>query len=214
MITLIGCKSTATDTPDVRGKVALISEALDFAAAAEFYRARQLTQQVLDEDPSDADAQQLMAEIIDSEIALQKDAFEKKTVDEFTSDEKEDAAKTWLERSEGLLGAKQYEQAILAAERVFLYEPNNVKASQLIDQIKKEAREAGQEESLILQQHYDEEIQIRVQRYRKQVRIWIEEEKWGAAKLAAEKILLLAPRDHEALKLYEEIKQQKGHRSP
>ena len=208
MLLVEGCQTAAPQSDYASQKMILLSEALDFMKAGEFYRARQITQQVLEQEPQDLDAQKLMAEIIDGEIAVQKEVFETKAPEEFTLEEKQDAVKTWMERSDALVVAGEYEQALLAAERVFLYEPDHVGASQLIDRIKKEAREMGRAESLILQQRYKEEIDIRVERYREQAKEWMNNGRFGMARLAVEKILLLAPKDREATRLYEAIKAQ------
>jgi len=212
MLAVQGCQTNSRESR-YSEKVLLLSDALEFSKAGEFYRARQLTQEVLDKDPDDTDAQQIMSEIIDAEIALQREAFETKVTEEFTSEETSMAISTWLERSRALLYAKQYEQALLAAERVFLYDQGNIEASRLMDQIKKMARDAGHEQSLIMQQRYEDEIQTRVKQYHIQAKTWMESGRWGAARLAIEKILLLDPKDREATQLYEEIKEKIKQRS-
>ncbi len=206
MMSLSGCQSS-NRIYGQSDKVLILSDAIEHLKAGEFYEARQLVESVLDQTPYDADAQKVMAEIIDAEIATQKDALEAKVKEELTEGEENQMVSTWLERSHGFLRAGQYEQALLAAERVFIYQPDNLEASKLIDQIKEKARAEGKEASLILQRRYDEEIELRVQRYWEQALTWKEEGKLGAAKMAVQKILLLDPKDKKAVVLYEQIKQ-------
>ena len=52
----------------------------------------------------------------------------------------------------------------------------------------------------------NQEVQDRVAVYKQQAQTWIEEGKFGAARLAAEKALLLKPEDDDTLKLLDEIK--------
>ncbi|HXV27453.1 MAG TPA: hypothetical protein VD913_00665 [bacterium] len=206
-----GCKSTPVDPlladSFTHNYPLMIQEARESMAMGEFYRAQQITKKILENQPNDRAAENLMAEIIDGEIARQRESFDTRVREELTDDEKSMSAKTWLERSQALLSVRQYDEALLAAERVFLYDPDNLRASQLIDQIRDKAYKEGKGESLILKQIYEGEIQERLARYREQAGVWIEEGKWGAAKLAVEKILILAPEDREGLALYDKVKE-------
>ena len=65
-----------------------------------------------------------------------------------------------------------------------------------------------------MQRRYEEEIEIRVERYREQAQVWKEEGRLGAAKMAVQKILLLEPKDRNAVVLYEEIKKEIKERYP
>ncbi|MBI3306623.1 MAG: hypothetical protein HYZ84_02285 [Candidatus Omnitrophica bacterium] len=177
--------------------------------AGELYEARRITKSVLEKKPGDETAQKLMAQIIDQEIAREKEAFEPKAIEEFTKNEKLDEAKIWLDRSKTLLSIRQYGEALLAAEKVFLYDPENSEASRLIDEIKQKAHREGKSDLLFLKHNAEDEIRGRVETYRKQARQWVADGKWGAARLAVEKILLLVPEDKEALRLYEQIRTHK-----
>jgi len=209
---MAGCKATPVEsavlTPGAH-YLLMIEEARQALAQGEFHQAQQITKKVLENQPNDAQAEILMAEIIDGEIARQRDIFDTKAQEELTDKERRDEAKTWLERSQMLFNVRQYDEALLAAEKVFLYDPDNLKASQLIDQIRGKAYQEGKGQSLILRQIYEGEIQERVERYREQARAWVDEGKWGAAKLTLEKILILAPEDREALALYEKVKEHR-----
>ncbi len=209
---MTGCKATTTEAVALNSSThypLMIQNARESLAKGEFHEAQQMTKKVLENQPNDAQAEKLMAEIIDGEIARQREIFDSKAREELTEQERSDQAKTWLERSQILFSVRQYDEALLAAEKVFLYDPDNLKASQLIDQIRSKAYKEGKGQSLILRQIYEGEIQERVERYREQARAWVEAGKWGAAKLAVEKILILAPEDREGLALYEKIKEHR-----
>lgn len=187
-------------------KERLLLAAREALASEEYYRARMLTRQVLEMEPGDEMAEKLMAQILDEEIARQKEAFENKAPEELIPEERAQQVKTWVERAEAFYAHNQYEQALLAAEKVFLYDSDNQQASRLIDQIRQAALRDGKGEVLILKQMAQDEIRDRVGRYRTQAKAWMQAGQWGAARLAVEKILLLSPQDPEALKLYEQIK--------
>lgn len=184
----------------------LLGQARNALAGGDVTEARRLTQQVLAKEKNAEQAQQVMAQILDQEIARQKEMVETTAIEEYTPNEKDDLAKTWLERSKSYLSFKQYDEALLAAEKVFLYDPTNTQASKLVDEIKKRAYDEGKGDSLILKQMYQTEIRGRIRRYHRQAKQYIKNGQWGAARITVEKTLLLAPDDPEALKLYQQIK--------
>ena len=183
-------------------------EARDLLEAGELYRARKLTESLLRERPGDPETEELMAKILEKEIVRQKEAFESKPPEESTKEEKKAAVRTWLERSEAYTQIGQYDLAIEAAEKVFLYEPENEKASRLIDETKGKAVKEGRKEDLIRQRMLRDEAEARLERYREQTQEAVQAGRWGVAKVAVEKILLLAPEDPDALKLQERIEAQ------
>lgn len=187
----------------------LLGQARNALAGGDVTEARRLTQQVLAKEDNAEQAQQVMAQILDQEIARQKEMIETTALEEYTPDEKDDLVKTWIERSKSYLSFKQYDEALFAAEKVFLYDPANAQASKLIDEIKKRAYDEGKGDSLILKQMYQTEIHGRIRRYHHQAKQHIKKGQWGAARITVEKILLLAPDDSEALKLYQQIKDHK-----
>ena len=202
-------------------KVPTIS-ALDEARMAyehgEYYKARIQVQNILAKDPENTAAQQLMGDVLDKEIARQKDAVmagsPNNTHDD--SDEKSDDVnrveiKNWIDRSKTLLHQKQYDLALFAAEKVFIYDANNHEASLLIDDIKEEAVKDGKAESLFLSKMYKEEIGERVKNYRSEARDMINENKSEQAKFTLQKILMLEPEDPEALKLFRDLQQKEAH---
>ena len=201
-----GCRTLSIDHPTPS-----LSKVQKYMETGELYRARKMMASYLLQHPEDSGAPKIMAEIIDLEIARHKDLLEEKVVEEFSVDEKDIEARNWLERAQMLFELKQYDEAALAAEKVFLYDPENLKASELIDRIKNRALLEGRREIVLRQQIAHSEIQDRVLEYLKQTEAWIRSGRWGAAKLAVEKILLLDPENKEGLGLHDQIRaHQKG----
>lgn len=171
------------------------------------FEARRWASEALTMRPNSLEAQKLIAEIIDREIVLEKSSHTPQAVEEMSADERRLQIKTWLERSRGFLQAHEFEQAILAAEQIFLLDPENREASRQIDEIKIRVRELGKDETLILEDVYKEEIQTRLERYDRQAETWLDTNRLGAARLTIEKMLLLDPenaRAHALLALLEE----------
>jgi tetratricopeptide (TPR) repeat protein len=174
----------------------------------ELYRARKTTQAVLKRQPSNPEAQALMARIIDREIERHKELFETQVVEEMEDDVKSEEVRTWLERGETLYKLKQYDEAVLATEKVFLYDPDNARASRLIDKIRGAAIKEGKQELTLKREFVRTEIRGRVSDYIEQARRWMAEGKWGAAKLAVEKTLLLEPDHQEAREMQKKIRKR------
>lgn len=208
LVVMVGCIG-ASPKPLSESRARLLSEAREALASEEFYKARQLAGKALERNPQDAEAEQLMATIFSEELARHKEVQDSKAREELTAEEGSQEVKTWLERARGFLAGGRYEDALVAAEKVFLFEPGNQEASQLVDEIRKSAGREGRRGELLVRQLTEEEIQSRVDRYRAQAKAWIRSGHWGAARLAVQKILLLAPGDREAIRLYEEIQAQK-----
>mgnify|MGYP000372927017 CR=1 FL=1 len=188
-------KSAGSDVIDVEAAV----------DAGEYYRARKMVSRLLEDDPYNAEYQLLMAEVLEKEIAQQKEAFDTKVPEELDDEENATQAKTWLERAQELFRRSQYEESLSAAENVFNYDPTNVEASELIDQIHKKAQEEGKTQQIVMKRIHRDEMAIRSQRYREQLKTLIEKKQWSKAKLTAEKIMLLDPQDKEAVRLHEQI---------
>lgn len=201
----IGCKALS-GTGGLSGYETSIDIARLHMEAGEHYQAKKMTQAILDEDPESKEALVLMGEIINQEIALHHETFDEvKAPEEFSSPEQEGQIKTWLERSEAFFSLGQLDRAQAAAEKVFLYDPTNLQASQLVDKIRKENIRQGKHGLSVRQAMARDELGVRVERYRKNARELIEEEKWGAAKHTVQKILLLSPEDPEGLSLQKTI---------
>lgn len=206
---MVSCRSAGSFLPAAADRSFVIQESRDSLERGEFFRARQLAGKILQEDPGDFEAQKLMAEILDREIAGQREVLGSKFVEDYSDAERTAEARTWLERAESLLSLGEYEQAVLAAEKVFQYEPGNIRASALMDRIRREAQAEGKAESIWLKKMYAGESTERVNLYLGQARDWIREGRTGAARLAVEKALLLQPENREALKLYGTLESQR-----
>lgn len=185
-----------------------VKKAKRYFDSREYYKARTTLQKVLNKTPHDAEAQKLMAQILDKEIERQKEQLLPQAIEEMNSDEKQQEIKTWLERSQTLFSMKQYDMALFAAEKVFLYDYENNEASELIDRIKGQALKEGKADTLFIHKMYKEEIADRLARYRNQGKELLDEGQFGQARFTAEKILLLEPEDPQALSLLGQILSQ------
>jgi len=202
---LVGCKALTHGSGPMESSL-LLHRANDHLEAGEYFEARKWAKKALTQEPEDAEAQKLMAKILEQEISRHKSIFDGKALEEFSSEENQMEIRTWLERSESRLAVRQYDQALLAAEKVFLYDSDNLQASMLIDKIRAQAYRDGKREGLILDEMRRDEISERVARYRRQAREGIEKGQWGYASLAVNKIRILSPEDPVALALEKQIK--------
>ena len=195
----VSCSASRTQAPLSyearlkRAEVALKGEKI--------LEARKWAGEALTLKPERLEGQKLMAKILDREIAREKSLSRRDTLEELSSQEKRLQVKTWLERAQGFLEINQFDEALLAAEQVFLLDPENPEASRWVDEIKDKARKQGQEESLFLKDLYTQEIHLRIQRYTQQAETWLREGRWGAARLAIEKILFLDPKNRSGHRL-------------
>lgn len=210
---LSGC-AALSQNGGARDREARLHEVESLLDQGELYRAKKRSEEVLVADPESERAQKLMAQILDEEIARHKEAFEPRVIEEYSSQEKSRETRTWLERGRLLLEVKQYNEALLAAEKVFSYEAGNLEASRLIDEIRGRAHREGKGEDLILAQMKQEEVKGRLEIYQEQAREWVRLGRWGAARLAVEKILLLSPGDPEALRLQRVIAERQSEARP
>lgn len=204
-IAMTGC-ATEPKTPVIPGdRQGALTQANKFYASHEYYNARSSLKQILDKNPQDPDASKLMADILDKEIERQKEHLLPQAAEEMGADEKRTEVKTWMERSRALFQAKQYDLALFAAEKVFLYDNENSDASELIDQIRAKALKEGKADTLFIHKMYKEEIADRLQQYRQQAEDFVARGQFGQARFVVEKILLLEPEDPQALALYQKI---------
>jgi len=182
-----------------------LAQAEEFYRNHEYYNARHAVQQVLDEEPQNSRAKKLMADILDKEIERQKEHLLPQAAEEMNADDKQDQVKTWLERSRALFNANQYDLALFAAEKVFLYDANDSTASELIDQIKAKALKEGKADTLFIHKMYKDEIADRLEQYRTQAEDLVTQGQWGQAQFTAEKILMLEPEDPKALSVLQKV---------
>lgn len=175
--------------------------------------ARRWTLKALEAKPEAPQAQKLMAQVLDREIAREKSLFHESPPKDFPPGQRKLQIKTWIERSRSFLDLGQYDEALLAAEQVFSLDPENPEASRLIDQIKEVARRDGKGENLFLQELYQEEIETRIAQYAEQAEAWLEAGRFGAARLAIGKILILDPENPEGRRLLAQLNEQEARHS-
>ncbi len=175
------------------------------------FEARKWAGEVLSEHPKNLQGQKLMAKVIEKETMTEKSIPElTKIPEELDSQEKSLAVKTWLERGQGFLQMNRFDEALQAAEQVFLLDPGNLEASRLVDEIKKNAREQGKEESVFVQSLYQEEIDRRIERYKEQASAALESHHYASARLAVEKLLVLDPKNRDGQRLLQALEQVEG----
>jgi tetratricopeptide (TPR) repeat protein len=207
---LAGCAAGPRTSLVSSDREAAFSQAEKFYNNHEYYKARCAVQQVLKEEPKNPQAAKLMADILDKEIERQKEHLLPQANDEMNADDKQDQVKTWLERSRSLFDANQYDLALFAAEKVFLYDADNSAASELIDQIKGKALKEGKADTLFIHKMYKNEIADRLEQYRTQAEDLASQGQLGQAQFTAEKILMLEPEDPKALSILQKILSRKG----
>ncbi len=172
------------------------------------FEAQKWAQEALQMKPGDLEAQALIAKIFDHQIEQDIILSQKTPAEELHSDEKKLKVKTLLERSNTLLEINLLKEANDTAEEALQLDPDNLEASRLLDAVKEKAQKQGKEESLFLQDLYEEEASSRIESYSEQAESWIAQKKWGAARIALEKILVLDPKNARAKKLLSEVEKQ------
>ncbi len=131
------------------------------------------------------------------------DSARTKLVEELTAAEKRELANELLEEGDAYMFQKNYEQANAVYEQVFLLEPNHRGASQRLDALKKIMIQEGKTEIGLLKSVYEDEIDLRVKKYWKDVERFTEEKRPAQARFALEKILLIDPFNEEANRKYQ-----------
>ncbi|MDD5225973.1 MAG: hypothetical protein PHV97_02170 [Candidatus Omnitrophica bacterium] len=206
---LAGCATGPRSSLVSSDPVVALSQAEKFYNNHEYYNARRAVQQVLEVEPQNPQAGKLMADILDKEIERQKEHLLPQAIEEMNADDKENQIKTWLERSRALFNANQYDLALFAAEKVFLYDAENSVASELIDQIKAKALKEGKADTLFIHKMYKNEIADRLEQYRAQAEDLAAQGQLGQAQFTAEKILMLEPEDPKALSILQKVLSRK-----
>lgn len=186
----------------------VLLEARIYLAGGDVQKAKTMTQGVLREDASDSEAQSLLREIMDQEIAADAPAASLKVTEELSAEEKQLEIDRWMERARTLLSLHQYDEAALAVEKVFIYEPEHLAASRLMDEIRLHAMKEGNQEINAFKKETQDEVHDRIHYYETQADEWMRKEQFGAARLAAEKILILDPVNSKALNLKEQIRKR------
>lgn len=125
--------------------------------------------------------------------------------DELTREERKTMIDQLLREGDQYLATKNYNLANQAYESVFLLEPNHAVASKRIDRLKKEMLGEGRSEAELVARVYDTELQERIGQYLERARELMAKGKWGQARFALQKLLLLNPLHEEANRLYQEV---------
>ncbi len=195
-----GCAAVPHSAP----KQAL-QKAKTLASQGEYYKARKTAEEILKKNSNDLEAKALIAQIIDQELTAHKELFKDRVPEELNGDEQSIELQAWLERSRSLLEIGEYDEALIAAEKVFSFDPEHKEASQLVDLIRQTALKDGQAEMLIKNKMARDESGQRVADYLVTARHALEIKRYGEARLTLNKILLLDPENEEALKMRSEL---------
>ena len=206
MFLLVGCQALSQKLLPIG--VPSLELAMEHLASEEYYQARKATEQILEKDPENEEARDLMVKIIEEEIARHKELFETSTIEEFTDDEKSTEIETWLERSRFLFEVGRYDQALSAAEKVFLFDSQNGEASRLMDEIRSKAIQEGRHSALIHSELVQTEIKDRVERYQTQANEAFSEGRLGEARFAVDKLLLIDPENESGLLLRDRLREK------
>lgn len=211
---LTGCQTTGENSKANYSEEFLIDETGEALNEGRYYQAKKLTREFLEDHPENEQAQALMAKILEQEIAAQKEVFQSRIPEELSDSDKDDQIRTWLERASSLLRQKQYSQAMAAAEEVFTLDPENVKASKLVDAIRTEALNGQVGDKKFLKEMREDELSVRAERYKRDAEAFLAKGQFGAAELSIKKVLLIFPEDKEANQIYQRIQiQEEGSQS-
>ena len=205
-----GCQSVSKNELHFQNEDELMTEADLILQDGRLYQAKKLTREFLAENPESVQGQQLMAKILEQEISRQKETFKEKVPEEYESGDSEEQVRTWLERADAFFRRAQYEEAMNAAETVFTFDPQNIKASKLVDAIRAEALNGKIEDKEFLKRMHGDELDERVVRYKAEARRRLNEGRLGAAELSIKKALLISSEDKEANQIYKQIKAKSG----
>lgn len=199
VVLLIGC--SLNRSPSSLSYEAKMQRAEAALQRERTFEAHRWASEALEMKPGSREAQELMAKVIDQEIANERALHPTQPLEELSPSIKNLQIKTWLERSRSLIQIQEWDQARQAAEQVFRLDPENREASRLIDEIKEKLRKQGKKEGLFVQDLYQEEADSRIQRYLGQAEDGLAKDRWGAARLAVEKVLILDPKNARGRKL-------------
>lgn len=206
MSLMVSTVGFAEETKAAQDTSLALMEAKVYLSSGELEKARHMVEEVLAIQENDTEAQFVLSQIIDREIAQEKEPSQNPKAEDLTAKERQIEVDRWLERAQSYAANRQYEQAILSAERVFLYQPENLKASRFIDSIQGKALEEQTHGANSLNQSAKEEAQERVTAYSSQAKQWLNQKRYGSARLALDKILLLDPTNEEARQLKKQMR--------
>ncbi len=175
----------------------------------QFYKAGQMAAKIQKQFPQDPQAVDLLKEI-DTRREMRHKQILSDPTEELTDTERQDAIKTGEERAKGFLRSRHYGEAADSAQEIFRYDPNNRTASKILDQVSQASHKEAQHEEALLRHVYRDELTERLETYRQEAHQFMDQEQWGRARFAVEKMLILAPSDSEAKRLYTVINERLG----
>lgn len=186
-----------------------MAQANKYLAQSEFYKAGQTASRLQGYFPDDPQIRELVTHVQVRQAKRYKDLRGSLSgMTDMTQREKQDAIQTLNERAEEYLRSGKYAEAAEMAQEVFQYEPGNSRASKMMDKITDaEGKEAEREDGL-LRGVYRDEMTERMEVYRREARRAMDNERYGQARFAIEKMLLLEPNDPEANRLYTTVMNQ------
>ncbi len=155
--------------------------------------------------PEDPQVRGLVTEIRARQDESYRQAKTELAEDDMSERERRDAIQTLVERGEAFFQQGQYAEAADAAQEIFRYESGNGQASKLIDRISQAERKEAKREEGVLRDVYRGEMTDRMDAYRREAQQAMDAERWGRARFAIEKMLLLEPSDAEANRLYDVV---------
>lgn len=186
-----------------------ITEANRLVDQGEYYKAAQKASNLLALFPQDPSVKALSTSVESRQAeryrGLRASAM---GAPELTIREKADAIQTLNERAEEYYQNEKYDEARETVQEVFQYEPSNAQASRLMDKLGQKEREQAEKQTGMLREVYRDEMTERMEIYRKEAKRMIEEQRFGRARFALEKMLLLDSKDPEANRLYETVLHQ------
>ncbi len=186
-----------------------IAQANKYLTQSEFYKAGQTAAHLQTLFPEDPQVRALVTTVEMRQAERYKALRGSLSgLSEITGREKQDAIQTLNERAEEYLRNGKFAEASETAQEVFQYEPGNARASKLIDKITDAQGKEAEREGGLLREMYRDEMTGRMDTYRREARRAIDEKRYGQARFALEKMLLLEPNDPEANRLYSSVLNQ------
>jgi len=180
-----------------------MAQANKYLTQSEFYKAGQTAERLQGYFPDDPQVRELVTNIEARQAERYRDLKGNLSgLVDMPSRERQDAVQTLNERAEAYFREGKYAEASETAQEVFQYEPGNGRASKLIDKITGAQGKETEREGGLLRDMYRDEMTDRMEVYRREARRAMEEGRYGRARFALEKMLLLEPHDPEANRLY------------
>lgn len=180
-----------------------MAQANKFLAHSEFYKAGQTAARLQSHFPEDPQIRELVTQVEKRQAERYQELKGSLSgMAELSSREKQDVIQTLNERAEEYFQEGKYAEAAETVQEVFQYEPGNGRASKMLDKITGAQGKEVEREGGVLREMYRDEMTERMEMYRLEARRCIDHGRYGKARFALEKMLLLEPNDPEANRLY------------